>query len=253
MKNALPSLSTIRTGVTLNVIGSIIATIASFAIMVGLIITLLSIGIYESWSDLDFDPENLENLGAVLAVSSFSVWVLVGLVVLGISLIISVVGMSFYYTGLRGFAHYLDRAGAVATRQIAIATLIVMLSIATIIVLACVMALTIPTMGAAAAVIIALFGFILVGAFITALVFYILGYSQLKHSESFDELAKRGANKLFWGFIMVIISGVISAFPVIGGIASLVLTILYWIYMIQGWGMIHRSFAQRADNQELAQ
>ncbi len=251
MKNILSSLSTIRIGVSLNIIGSIITMLASFLLILWLITTLINTGVFEQWSNLEFNSESLLKISSALAATVLGTWSFIGTIVLGISSVILFIALIVYYIGLRGLAKFLDPNGATAVRQIGIGTLVLTAIVATFLFCIISWAFTSTLLPRLPIVMWMSYSFFILGAGIVAMVFQALGYSQLKNSACFDELARRGANKLFWGFLMLIILSVISAFPVIGSIASLVLLILHWVYMVQGWGMIYRSFAQRVAEQKL--
>ncbi len=155
----------------------------------------------------------------------------VGLIIISVlSLICSIIviyGLFVYYGGLKGLAPQLDEVGRKAVKNIATATLLMMINA----VLGCIAAF-VPLVFAIPMAIIAIIAFIL----------NIMGYSSLGGSTSLNELGKAGAKKLFLGFILAIVAVIFGWVPVVGGIIALVLNILYWVFLFQGWGKIKKSF-----------
>lgn len=147
------------------------------------------------------------------------------------ALLVAVVyGLFKYYGGLKAFATVLDQVGASAVKNIANATLLMLISSGLAIIAA-----FLPGGGLLVSLPILVLAII-------AFVLNIMGYSTLAKSTTLNELGKQGARKLFLGFILAIVAAVLGLIPVVGWIIALVLNIMYWVFLFQGWGMIKKSF-----------
>lgn len=76
---------------------------------------------------------------------------------------------------------------------------------------------------------------------LVAIIFQLLGYSDLKNSTTLPANAAKGAGKVFTAQILSIVSVVVALIPLIGGIAALVCSIIGFVMMLQGWKLIANS------------
>lgn len=169
--------------------------------------------------------------GALVAAAAGSAGMGVGAIILSIitfaASVLVIYGLFVYYGGLKGLAPQLDAVGQKSVKNIATATLLMMIN---------------SVLGAIAVFVPLVFAIPMCILAIIAFILNIMGYSSFSGSTSLNELGKAGAKKLFLGFILAIIAAVVGWIPVIGTIAALVLNILYWVFLFQGWGKIKKSF-----------
>ncbi len=203
------TISQIRKGLTLYIVFSLVASIITAISLVTAMI-----------SGVAAVATGSASLGAMAIVMMIIPTVLYVLVIFGLYV---------YYGGLKGFATHLDEVGAKAVNNLALGAMFMIIAT-----LCSVVAIYVPL----------IFSIIAVLVSIAAFVFNILGYSALGKSTSLNELGKAGAKQLFNGFIMAIIAAVVVFIPVLGGIAALVLNILYWVYLFKGWAKVRDSFGQ---------
>lgn len=100
-------------------------------------------------------------------------------------------------------------------------------------------------LGTLAPVLAVVFGFITFIIGIIALVLNLMGYSALKKSPTFPEIARIGAGKIFTATILCIVCSFFAGFflylaPIIALIAYLAV-IYSWVMQLQGWALIARS------------
>ncbi len=69
----------------------------------------------------------------------------------------------------------------------------------------------------------------------------IMGYTELIKSTSLDEVGRRGAIQLLWGFAFSVITQMVYFIPYVGWLSSLVLFILSYVYLLKGWSKIQCS------------
>lgn len=144
-----------------------------------------------------------------------------------------VYGLLLYRKGLDKFSLQLDADGAASAKKLSSAALLMIIGAAIDIICA------IPGAGL-------LFG---VPAFIIsviAFIFNLQGFSSLSKSSSLNQLGVAGAKKLYTGFILMIVGVIVGFIPFIGDFFELILTVLYVIFILQGWGMIQKSFSAEA-------
>lgn len=168
---------------------------------------------------------------ALAAIGSGDASVIGALGVVGIINLVAYIGIIYglfvYYTGLKLFAPSLDTVGENAVKNLSYGALLMMIAS-----LCAATGLFIPFVGSIISLLCSVAAFIL----------NILGYSALQKSETLNELGKSGAKQLYIGFILAIIAVCVGWIPLIGSIAALVLNIMYWVYLFQGWGKIRTSF-----------
>ncbi len=130
-----------------------------------------------------------------------------------------VVGYVLYLLGLGGFGKILQPADSAAIGKIRIAVILVLVG--------------------------ALVGLIpIAGGFIDGilgLVAYILmlgGFSKLKSSSTFPQLACKGASLLFISTIILLVASVLGIIPLAGGIIKAIFNPVGYILMVMGWAKI---------------
>lgn len=170
---------------------------------------------FQSASDLM--SGNLEGL------VSFGVTDIIGLV----CSIGTLVGLFIYWKGLKNLSTGLDEVGNSAVSKIALAILLSFISGIILVV-----AVFLP------------FLFIIPGILgIVSLVLNIMGFASLQKSTALTEQGVAGAKKLFLAYILGLCGSICAFIPFLG-IFALILNLLYYIFMFQGWGKIKSSFAE---------
>ncbi len=156
--------------------------------------------------------------GDMVGAVTWGIWDILGL----IATIGVIAGYFLFYSGLNKWKDLVDGNDAVAVNRLRLAALLTMIG--------CVIAY-IPAVGTIASAILSLI----------ALVLMILGYSALKQSTTLREGARVGASKLYTAQILSIIAIVIAWIPIIGWIASPILSIIAFFKMLGGWKAIANS------------
>lgn len=70
---------------------------------------------------------------------------------------------------------------------------------------------------------------------IIAYILMLIGFSALKGSTTFPEIAKKGANLLFVSMILLLVGAGIGFIPLVGGIFKMILNPVAFILMMVGW------------------
>jgi hypothetical protein len=73
---------------------------------------------------------------------------------------------------------------------------------------------------------------------IVAYVFMLLGFSGLKSSSTFPEMARSGANMLFVSMILLLCAVVLGWIPFVGGILNIIVSVVAFIMVFMGWSKI---------------
>lgn len=133
-----------------------------------------------------------------------------------------IAGIFFYIVGLRGFRPHLDQVGQKAIGKV-LTGLYTMIA-------ASVLGI-IPFIGFFSGLI-SLIGFIIM----------MVGYSDFRKSPLLNKEGIAGAKKIYNGLIMALIAVVVVVLPLIGGFAALVLYIVYYFFLVTGWGDVRKSF-----------
>ena len=79
---------------------------------------------------------------------------------------------------------------------------------------------------------------------IIAFILMIIGYSNLKDSGTFPEMARKGASKLFTAMILSLVGVVIGFIPLVGGFIKMVLLIVAFFMIFSGWKHIKNAVQQ---------
>lgn len=135
---------------------------------------------------------------------------------------VMVLGLIVYILGLIKFGPTLDTIGQNAIKKVLLGLILTAG--------ACLLSM-IPLMGMIG-------GIVNLVAFIVTLI----GFSELRKSDSLNGLGKEGAQKLYNAMILSLIAGICVFIPVLGWIAAFVLNIMYYVYLASGWGKIRKSF-----------
>ena len=140
-------------------------------------------------------------------------------------------GLIAYYRGLKSFASQLDENTASAVRKLSTGAILNIIAIIISIFE------FLPLLGFAIGI-----GVIVMS--VIAFIFNLIGYSALKNATGLNEKGRAGASQLHTGYIFAIIAVVVGLIPLIGAIPALILNILYWVYLFNGWKKIKASFAE---------
>ena len=73
---------------------------------------------------------------------------------------------------------------------------------------------------------------------IIAFILMLMGYSALKKSATFPELARKGASLLFVAVILLIVGAILDFIPVAGGVLNGIFSIIAYIMTLLGWKKI---------------
>ena len=84
---------------------------------------------------------------------------------------------------------------------------------------------------------------------IIAFIFMISGYSALKKSFTFPEMARRGARTLFSSCVLLIIGAVLSLIPIAGDVLEGILGLIAYIMTFVGWKKIVNAAAELPQNE----
>ena len=76
---------------------------------------------------------------------------------------------------------------------------------------------------------------------IIAFILMLLGYSALKKSTTFPEMARKGASTLFIALILLLVGTLIGFIPLVGSIIKGVLSIIAYIMTFVGWKKIAKT------------
>ncbi len=146
--------------------------------------------------------------GGVSALSIISYVMLAGIIV----------GYFLYMQGLGEFGKILEPADSSAIGKVSTAVILVMIG--------CVLAF-IPFIG-------------WIGGILNliAYILMLMGYSALKSSTTFPEMARSGASLLFVSMILLLVGVVIGFIPIVGGFIAMVLNIIAFILVLVGWSKI---------------
>lgn len=134
-----------------------------------------------------------------------------------IALVLVLVGYIIYFLGVGKFRDAVDEADKPYAQKIYMGIIVI---------IAGVVISLIPVIGVIGKI-----------ANIVAFILMFLAYQGLKESQTFPELARKGANVLYWAMIISVISVVLGWIPVlnvIGGICQIASFIMIFI----GWGKI---------------
>ncbi len=212
MNEIQKSISSIRQGLSIYLVSSIIAAIiATIVIIVGIFSVLASVA-----QTGTFSLTSVLGTGALAYLSTI-------IPALGV-----IAGLFIYWGGLRKFQPALDEVGQRAISNVALGTLLIASSS-----LLGIFALFLPEILSSIVSIASLAGFVLT----------LLGYMSLERSTSLNKLGFEGAGQLKTAMYLSLGSIVAYFIPFIGPIATLVLQIMYFIYLFQGWDKISRSFS----------
>jgi hypothetical protein len=141
-------------------------------------------------------------------------------------LICIIVGYYLYLKGLTDFATVLEPTDAESIKKVRTGTLLVLIGFGVAFLFGFV-----PFMG--------WFGkwvyFILC---IIGYILMLLGFSALKGSTTFEEVAKKGAGLLFIALILLLVAAVINLIPFIGGILNMIICVAAYVLVFMGWSKI---------------
>ncbi|GHT69073.1 hypothetical protein FACS189452_09570 [Bacteroidia bacterium] len=129
-----------------------------------------------------------------------------------------ILGCILIYLGLTGFKNILEGADQKSIGKVRTAYILVLISVALDF---------IPLMGWVSAIL-----------GIIAFIYMLLGYSALKSSATFPELARKGASLLFVALILLIVGYVLDFIPVIGDVLEGILSVVAYILIFLGWKKI---------------
>ncbi|GHV68199.1 hypothetical protein FACS1894199_15060 [Bacteroidia bacterium] len=129
-----------------------------------------------------------------------------------------ILGCILIFVGLTGFKDILDGADQKAIGKVRLAYILVLIGVAVDF---------IPLMGWISTIL-----------GIIAFIYMLLGYSALKSSSTFPELARGGASLLFVALILLIVGEVVDFIPFAGDILQGILNIVAYILIFVGWKKI---------------
>ncbi|GHT10201.1 hypothetical protein AGMMS4956_01170 [Bacteroidia bacterium] len=129
-----------------------------------------------------------------------------------------ILGCILIYLGLTGFKNILEGTDKKSIGKVRIAYILLLIGVAVDF---------IPLMGWVSAIL-----------GIIALIYMLLGYSALKSSATFPELARKGASQLFIALILLIVGEVLDFIPVVGDVLQGILSIIAYILTFLGWKKI---------------
>jgi len=135
-----------------------------------------------------------------------------------------IIGYVLTFLGLTGFRKILELNDATAIGKVRTAFILAIIAAGVSF---------IPLMGWAAGIL-----------NIIAFILMLLGYSALKTSTTFPELARKGASTLFVALILLLVGAIIGFIPFVGGIIEGVLSIIAYIMTLLGWKKIVNAATQ---------
>lgn len=127
-----------------------------------------------------------------------------------------IVGYILYFLGLRNFKNVVKAPDAPVVNKLYTAVILIIIGY----VLG-----FIPVAGSIIAGILNLIAFIMM----------LVAYNKLKKSETFPELARKGASMLFSAMILALIAVVLGIIPLVGTIIAAILNIISFILVLLGW------------------
>lgn len=232
MNNCVKPISRIRTGLILQLLMGFFVGIS-----VGVVFALyLAGGGADVLNGVD-SPDQLSNI--FLNAFSDAGFVAGSAFIFIATLVMSVISFVFYYGGLRSLGKCLDVKGRKAVNYIATAQLLsILVYVVLLVFLSMAGSMSELVLFSALVVTLSIVAVMALVSFILNLV----GYFTIKNSDSLDELGKSGAQKLSTAMIFSLVNLVAGIIPFVGGVATIVLTVLYWVFLLSGWGRIKRSF-----------
>ncbi|MFI3287576.1 MAG: hypothetical protein R3Y61_03770 [Rikenellaceae bacterium] len=233
MNNCVKPISKIRTGLTLQLVIQVFSLFAGVGILLTYILSRASL------YDLDSGimPDDL----AALLEDMFSNESVVLMITISVAvwLVVALISFVKYYGGLKQLGRNIDHTGRKAVGYIALGQLLSLIAVVVFIIFfAAAGVMSEMVLLSVFIIVIIVMGILGLAAFILNLV----GYFSIKNSKSLNEEGKAGAKRLSTAMILYLINTVAGIIPVIGPLAVVVLTILYWVFLLSGWAKIKHSF-----------